>query len=76
MLTEEKVALSFGNGSGDLSLNLGAEGQDLMLAIEHWQQAREALLDRVGFQQRLALGKIEVQIDRDEIGKVSWIFRV
>jgi hypothetical protein len=47
-----------------------------VLAIEHREQASEALLDRSRLEKFLALGKFEVQIDGDKVRKMTGILGI
>ena len=76
LLPQKKIPLRFRDGSGHLGLNLGTERQNLMLAIEHGQQAGQTLLDRAGFEQCLPLLQAKVQVDRNQIGKVPGLFGI
>jgi len=47
-----------------------------MLAVEHGQQAGQAVLDRGGLQQGLPFLEAEVQVDGDEVGEMAGVFGV
>ena len=76
LFAQEEVALRFGDGGGDFGLDFGAEGEDLMLAIEHRQQEGQALLDGGGLQQLLSLFEAQVEVDRDQVGEMARVLGI
>ena len=76
LFPQEKVALGLGDGGRHLALDLGAERQHFMLAVEHRQQPGESFLDRVGLKQLLPLLQAQVQVHRDQVREVPRVLGV
>ena len=76
LFAQEKVALRFGDGRGDVVLDFGTERQDFVLAVEHGRQQCRPFFDGNGFEQLLPVFEAEVQIGGDEVGEMAGVFGV
>jgi len=76
LFPEEEVALRLGDGRRHVALDFGAEREHFMLAVEHGQQPRQPLLDRVGFEQFLPFLQVEVEVDGNQVREVSRVLCV
>ena len=71
LFAQEEIALRFGDGSGDVGLDFGAERQHFVLAVEHRQEPGKPLLDGSGFEQLLPVLQAEVQVGGNQVGEVA-----
>ncbi len=76
LFPQEEIALRLRDGSRHVALNLGAQREHLVLAVEHRQQPRQPLLDQAGFKQPLPLLQAQVEIDRDQVREVPRVLGV
>ena len=76
LLAEEEIALAFAHGGGDFLLDFRSERQHFEFAAHEGQQAAQALLDHVCFQQMLAFLEAEVEVGRDEVGQFAGMLGV